>query len=207
MAKTTIKSDIKLDTKIEQILGSRPNIESRYIPDYRELSEVVKSLKKSGHKISMTLGVYDLIHEGHALYLEAAKRHGDILIVGLDTDELTKQRKGPNRPIVSEGERIKMLIHLRPVDIVTLRHAPIEKNELVKLVSPDVLVVSETTGDFAKKRLAECKKYAKKVITLPPQATTSTTARIRNLAIQGAEDLAVEVAKLTENFLAKLRNI
>jgi bifunctional ADP-heptose synthase (sugar kinase/adenylyltransferase) len=98
-----------------------------------------------------------------------------------------------------------MLSHLRSVDIITLRHEPLEKNELVKLISPDVLVVSETTGDFAKKRLADCDKYCGEIITLAPQATTSTTARIRNLTIEGAESLAKEVTKLTENFLEKIR--
>ena len=190
---------------IKDILANRPNHDIRFIPDYKELKDVVKSLKKMGYKIVMTLGVYDLIHEGHALYLETARQLGDILIVGVDTDVLTKKRKGPNRPIVPEAERLKMLMHLRSVDIVTLRHEPLEKNELVELVSPDILVVSETTGDFAKKRLKECSKYCGEIVTLPPQATTSTTARIRNLTLDGAETLAKEVSKLTESFLEKIR--
>jgi rfaE bifunctional protein nucleotidyltransferase chain/domain len=190
---------------IKEILSNRPNLNHRFIPDYKELKEVVKSLKEMGYKIVLTMGVYDLIHEGHALYLEAAKQGGDILIVGVDTDKLTKKRKGPNRPIVPEPERLKMLMHLRSVDIVTLRHEPLEKNELVELIRPDVLIVSETTGDFAKKRLADCKKHCGKIITLAPQATTSTTARIRNLTIEGAETLAKEVSKLTQSFLEKIR--
>ncbi|MES3005895.1 MAG: adenylyltransferase/cytidyltransferase family protein [Patescibacteria group bacterium] len=191
--------------QIKDILTNRPNHESRFIPDYKELKDVVRSLKKMGYRIVLTMGVYDLIHEGHALYLEAARNAGDILIVGADTDSLTKKRKGPNRPIVPESERVKMLVHLRSVDIVTLRREPLEKNELVKIVSPDILIVSETTGDFAKKRLADCKNYVGEIVTLPAQATTSTTARIRNLTIEGAEDLANEVSKLTKNFLDKIR--
>lgn len=190
---------------VKDILTNRPNHDNRFVPDYKELKEIVESLKKMGYKIVLTMGVYDLIHEGHALYLEAAKQNGDILIVGVDTDQLTKKRKGPNRPIVPESERLKMLAHLRSVDIITLRHEPLEKNELVKLISPDILVVSETTGDFAKKRLAECGKYCGEIVTMTPQATTSTTARIRNLTIEGAESLAREVTKLTENFLEKIR--
>jgi rfaE bifunctional protein nucleotidyltransferase chain/domain len=190
---------------IKDILTNRPNHESRFIPDYKELKDVVKSLKKMGYRIVLTMGVYDLIHEGHALYLEAARNAGDILIVGADTDSMTKARKGPNRPIVPESERVKMLVHLRSVDIVTLRREPLEKNELVKLVSPDVLIVSETTSDFAKKRLNDCKNYVGEIITLPAQATTSTTARIRNLTIEGAEELANEVSKLTKNFLDKIK--
>ncbi len=192
--------------KIKEILDSRPNHDSRFVPDYKELKEIVKGFKKMGYRIVLTLGVYDLIHEGHALYLEEARRLGDILIVGVDTDEMTRERKGPNRPIVGQEERIKMLVHLRSVDLVTLRHIPIERNELMRLVSPDVLVVSETTKDWSKRRVAICKKYCGKVVSLPPQATTSTTARIRNLTIEGAEKLAKEVSKLTEEFLAKIKN-
>lgn len=191
--------------KIKEILDARPNHTSRFIPDYKELKEVVKGFKKMGYKIVLTMGVYDLIHEGHALYLEEARKHGDILVVGLDTDEMTRQRKGPNRPIVGEEERIKMLVHLRAVDIVTLRHIPIERNELVRLISPDVLVVSETTKDWSKRRIDVCEKYCGKVVSLPPQATTSTTARIRNLTIEGAENLAKEVTKLTQDFLEKIK--
>ncbi len=190
---------------IKDLLINRPNHDSRFVPDYKELKEVVKSLKKMGYKIVLTQGVYDLIHEGHALYLEQARQLGDILIVGVDTDELTKKRKGPNRPIVPQSERLKMLVHLRSVDIITLREAHHDLNDIVKCVSPDVFVVSETTSDFAKKRLAECEKYCGEIVTLAPQATTSTTARIRNLTIEGAESLAREVSKLTENFLEKIR--
>lgn len=190
---------------IDNIFDQRPNHDSRFIPDYVELKQIVKELKEKGYKIVLTQGVYDLIHEGHALYLEQAKKLGDILIVGVDTDELTKMRKGPTRPIVPQSERLKMLVHLRAVDIVTLREAHHDINEIVECVSPDVFVVSETTNDFAKKRLEECQKYCGEIVTLAPQATTSTTARIRNLAIEGAENLAHEVTKLTNDFLEKIR--
>ncbi len=100
------------------IFSPKTNIKDRFISSHKNLARVVDDLKKNGYKIVLTQGVWDLIHEGHALYLEAAKSHGDILIVGVDSDELTKQRKGPNRPIVPQKERISMLIHLRHVDIL-----------------------------------------------------------------------------------------
>src|SRR5581483_4103234 len=95
----------------------------RFLPSHTALARTVEDLKQQGHKIVLTQGVYDLIHEGHARYLQAAKAHGDVLIVGVDSDELTRLRKGPNRPIVPEQERINMLLHLRHVDIVTVREA------------------------------------------------------------------------------------
>jgi rfaE bifunctional protein nucleotidyltransferase chain/domain len=138
--------------------------------------------------VVLTQGVYDLLHEGHALYLEMAKSYGDILIVGVDSDELTRLRKGPNRPIVPQEERVKMLIHLRHVDVVTLREAHHDIGELIRLVHPDVLITSTSTEDF-KKDLGKgtYNEYCGEIVVLPPQAATSTTARIRNLTIEGAQ--------------------
>jgi rfaE bifunctional protein nucleotidyltransferase chain/domain len=191
---------------VKDILKPESNLKNRLVANYKELSELVSYLKKGGYKIVLTQGVYDLIHEGHARYLEAARSYGDILIVGVDSDALTKKRKGPNRPIVPQSERLNMLAHLRSVDILTLRNADEDINELVRIVAPDVFIVSETTKDFADKRMKICKQHCKKIITLTPQATTSTTARIRNLTIEGAEELAKEVNKLTTDFLNKIKN-
>lgn len=189
-----------------KIFEHKANFSVRFVPDHAELSALVKDLKGQGLKIVLTQGVYDLIHEGHALYLEAAKSHGDVLVVGVDSDELTKIRKGPNRPIVPQAERVKMLTHLRHVDIVTIREANQDIGALIKLVKPDVLITSSSTADF-KQDLGKgtYNKYCGKIVILPPQATTSTTARIRNLTIDGAEKLAREVQKLTENFLTNIR--
>jgi rfaE bifunctional protein nucleotidyltransferase chain/domain len=191
--------------RIKHILTPGSQIKERFVPDYKELKDIVSHLKKVGYKIVLTQGVYDLIHEGHALYLEAARSFGDVLIVGVDSDALTKKRKGPDRPIVPQEERLKMLVHLRHVDIVTLRDLDDGIGDLIKLVKPDVLVVSKSTGDFTEKQVKEYDKYCGKIVTLPPQATTSTSARIRLLAIEGAEKLAREILKLTDEFLIKIR--
>jgi rfaE bifunctional protein nucleotidyltransferase chain/domain len=193
--------------KVSHILDRKTNFPQRFVPDHAALDKLVKALKKKGLKIVLTQGVYDLIHEGHALYLEAGKSYGDILIVGVDSDELTKLRKGPNRPIVPQEERVKMLLHLRHVDIVTIRETKHDIGDLIRLVKPDVLLTSSSTDDF-KNDLVSGKydAYCGKIVTLPPQATTTTTARVRNLTIDGADRLAREVHKLTEDFLNSIRN-
>jgi len=182
-------------------------IPNRFVPDHKTLESLVEQLKSGGAKVVLTQGVYDLIHEGHARYLEAAKSHGDVLVVGVDSDELTKLRKGPNRPIVPQQERVNMLLHLRHVDIVTIREARHDIGELIRLVRPDVLVTSSSTEDF-KADLAAGKydEFCGNIVVLPPQATTSTTARIRNITIEGAEKLAKEVQMLTERFLNEIKN-
>lgn len=195
-------------TAIARTPKRKASFKNRFVPEHATLEKLIKGLKKSGSRVVLTQGVYDLIHEGHARYLEAAKSYGDILIVGVDSDELTKLRKGPNRPIVPQAERVTMLLHLRHVDIVTVREASHDIGELIRLVRPDVLVTSSSTEDF--KKDLEARKYDSycgKIVVLPPQATTTTTARIRNLTIEGAEKLALEVQKLTENFLRNIHEV
>lgn len=192
-------------TTVKHILSSGSNLDQRFIKNYKDLEKIVKTFKQMGYRVVLTQGVYDLIHEGHAAYLETAKAQGDVLIVGVDSDELTRKRKGPERPIVPQRERLKMLVHLRSVDIVTLREAHHDIGYLIRLVKPDVLVVSKSTTDFTYDMAQEYKSVCGEVISLPPQATTTTSARIRNLTIEGAEKLAKEVSKLTEDFLGKIR--
>jgi D-beta-D-heptose 7-phosphate kinase/D-beta-D-heptose 1-phosphate adenosyltransferase len=187
------------------VFASGTNSDERFISDHARLAEIVKACKTVGMKVVLTQGVYDLIHEGHAKYLEMAKSHGDILIVGVDSDELTKIRKGKNRPIVPQAERIQMLIHLRHVDMVVLREANQEIGDLIRLVKPDVLIASTSTKDFSAELVEKYSKYCGEIVTLEPQSTTSTTARIRDLTIEGAENLAAEINALTKDFINKIR--
>lgn len=197
---------MKKKANIKEILQHYSNLEYRYVPDFEDLANLVAEIKSKGLKIVLTQGVYDLIHQGHAAYLEKAKSLGDILIVGVDSDELTRKRKGPGRPIVPQDERVKMLVHLRHVDIVTIKDVDRDIGDLIRLVKPDVLVVSKSTTDFTDKMAKEYDGVCKEIVTLPPQATTSTSARIRNLTIDGAEQLAEEIGKITREFLNKIRN-
>jgi len=195
---------------VKNILSTGSNLKDRFIPDYAELKIVVNDLKRMGYRIVLTQGVYDMIHEGHAKYLERALSYGDILIVGVDSDELTRKRKGPTRPIVPQAERLQMLAHLRPVGILTLRHTHHSIGKLIETVRPDILITSASTQDFGKKEVGVYKKVTGKIVTLPPQATTSTTARIRLLSISGADQLAAEIMRgvpeLVNNALNNLRN-
>lgn len=179
----------------------------RFIKDFKHLTLIVNSLKNLGQKVVLTQGVYDLIHEGHAKYLEIAKSYGDILIVGVDSDELTRQRKGPTRPIVPEKERIEMLLHLRHVDYVVIRDVGKDIGDLIRTVKPNILITSSTTSDFTKPLIRQYKSHCGEIIILPAQSTTSTTARIRQLTIDGASSLAEEVNNLTEQFIKKIRGL
>ena len=195
---------------IKNILGPGSSLKDRFIPDLKELRRGTDDLKRMGDRIVLTQGVYDMLHEGHARYLENALSYGDILIVGVDTDELTRMRKGPNRPVVPQSERLQMLAHLRHVHILTLREVRHGLGKLIETVRPDVLITSSSTSDFGKKEIAVYKKVCGKIVTLPPQAATSTTARVRLLTISGADELAREIMQgvpvVVKNALDKFRS-
>jgi D-beta-D-heptose 7-phosphate kinase/D-beta-D-heptose 1-phosphate adenosyltransferase len=175
------------------IFGDGTNLKDRYITDYKKLGNMVKRWKELGLKVVLTSGSWDLFHVGHAEYLERAKELGDLLIVGVDSDEKVRSRKGPHRPVVPEGERVNILCHLRHVDIVTLKPLKEKPNALIMLVRPDVLVMSKSTK-HKPADIKEKQKYVGKIVLLQPQAQTSTSAKVRLLHVSGADRFAKEVA-------------
>ncbi len=190
------------------IFGTGSNIEGRIFKDYDEIKEVSDCCKKMGLKIVLTSGTFDLFHVGHSRYLEHAKEHGDILIVGVDSDEKVKKIKGPNRPIVLEDERMEILCHCRHVDLVFLKEADDPKWNLIKTLRPDVLIT--TQGTYKENEVEELRQYCKEIFIFEPQATTSTTAKIRRIMMvpssQIKEKLQTVVKELTEfvdNFTGK----
>jgi D-beta-D-heptose 7-phosphate kinase/D-beta-D-heptose 1-phosphate adenosyltransferase len=178
------KSNIVLD---KSIFGQTSNFDKRYISDYKKLEDVIKHCKGLGLRIVLTQGTYDMVHIGHARYFEEAKKHGDILVIGVDSDEKVRTRKGPERPVVPQEERLEMVAHLRPVDVVVLKELHHPKWHLIKTVRPDVLIATRET--YTKEKLKELKKYCGEVVVLDPMATTSTSAKIRKLQIGTAKSL------------------
>lgn len=164
------------------IFGDTTSFDHRFIRDYDRLAELVVYWKKLGLRIVLTSGTFDLFHIGHAQYLEKAKAMGDLLIIGVDSDEKVKERKGPHRPIVPEMERVQILSHCRHADVIVLKGAKDPKNHLIKLVSPDVLVVSESTK-HEKDEVDEKAQYCREIVVLDPQSETSTSAKIRLIQI------------------------
>ena len=95
-------------------------------------------------KIVFTNGCFDVLHFGHVHYLLEAKKLGDILVVGLNSDDSVQRLKGPARPINGEKERAFVLASLACVDYITLFEEDTPEN-LIKVVQPNVLVKG---GDY-----------------------------------------------------------
>ena len=104
-----------------------------------EIKSIRSKLKAEGKKVVFTNGVFDLIHAGHVDYLSKARKLGDVLIVGLNSDESVRRIKGEKRPILKQEERAFILSNLKPVDYVVF----FEEDTPAILISeiiPDILV-------------------------------------------------------------------
>ncbi len=116
-----------------------------------ELVEIVKREKRRGKKIVFTNGCFDLIHIGHICYLKEAKKSGDILIVGVNSDNSTRKLKGDARPIIPQEERAEILSSFYFIDYVVIFPEDTAK-ELISLLRPHILVKG---GDYKGKEIPE----------------------------------------------------
>ncbi|WP_456374024.1 D-glycero-beta-D-manno-heptose 1-phosphate adenylyltransferase [Methanocaldococcus sp.] len=144
------------------------------INDRNLLKEIVDMLKKQNLKIVFTNGCFDIIHRGHVEYLNKAKKLGDVLIVGINSDESVKKIKGNKRPIIPLYSRSYVLDNLKPVDFVVPfdEETPIE---LIKIIKPDIHVKG---GDYKEEDLPEAeivKSYGGEVKIIPLIEGFSTT--------------------------------
>jgi rfaE bifunctional protein nucleotidyltransferase chain/domain len=115
----------------------------RKIKGSKELKGICQELHHLGRIISLTTGAYDLLHDGHLKYLLEASKFGDVLIVGVDSDDFVRGKKGEGRPINNQGVRSFLVAGFECVDLVTIRA---DIMELIQIVRPDYLVRSETSG-------------------------------------------------------------
>ncbi|WP_298653192.1 D-glycero-beta-D-manno-heptose-7-phosphate kinase [uncultured Proteiniphilum sp.] len=141
-----------------------------------DVQEIVKKLKGMHSKIVFTNGCFDILHQGHVSCLQEAKKLGDILIVGVNSDDSVKRLKGPSRPINDEASRSIILSALECVDYVTV-FADDTPLELIKTICPDVLVKG---GDYAIEDIVG-REFAKEIVIIPFLEGFSTTSIIDKL--------------------------
>ena len=131
-------------------------------------------------RVVFTNGVFDLLHPGHVDVLLGARRAGDALIVGLNSDDSVRRLKGPSRPIRAEAERAYVLAAFEMVDCVVLfdQDTPLE---LIERLRPDVLVKG---GDYTEDTIvgaSQVRSWGGSVVVVPLTPGQSTTNIIRTL--------------------------
>lgn len=110
---------------------------STRIFDRERLIERVNAARRRGARIVLANGCFDVLHVGHVRYLEAAKSLGDLLIVGINSDEQTRRLKGKGRPLLPQNQRAEIISALEAVDFVTIFEEPTVE-QLLRAIKPDI---------------------------------------------------------------------
>jgi len=167
-----------LNEIIEYESSLNKSTSDEHIKTWDEISSIISELKNNDKKIVFTNGCFDILHIGHVKYLEKAKNFGDILILGLNSDDSTHRLKGKNRPINTQDDRAYILASLEVVDYVVIfnEDTPLD---LIKLIKPDVLVKG---GDYEGKEVVgqDIAKELKLVQFIDAKSTSKTIKKIRN---------------------------
>ncbi|MCK4358257.1 MAG: D-glycero-beta-D-manno-heptose 1-phosphate adenylyltransferase [Candidatus Cloacimonetes bacterium] len=162
----------------------------------KEIKKIAENLHKQNEKIIFTNGCFDILHRGHIEYLKDAKKLGDVLIIGLNSDDSVKIIKGENRPINSEEDRAEILSQLKPVDFVVIFNED-TPYELIKSIVPDILVKG---GDWKIEEIIGSDiviKNGGKVKSLKYFPTSSTSNIIKKI-------IALENCKIKKNLIKEI---
>jgi len=161
----------ELENSMEEFREENKIIEDNNLP------HIIEKLKNEDNKIVFTNGCFDIIHKGHVKYLQEAKKNGDILIVGLNSDNSVKRLKGPERPIKDQEERALIMSALEMVDYVVVFDEDTPAAVLEK-IKPAVLVKG---GDYKIEEIVG-REFADETIIIPfinGYSTSSTIDKIR----------------------------
>ena len=193
-------------------LSENRQILDMVILDYNELAKRRAGYKAIGRTVGLTMGSFDVKNVGHDRYFMFAKEHCDMLFVGVDSDEKIKLRKGTERPVVLEEERLEQVCHVRWVDIATLDEHTYPRFALHKAVKPDVLIIStitingEEVPEYSQKEMAQLQQYCTKIVVVNRQAQTSATARIRMAMLGLSDHLSNQLSKEIPGLVHQITN-
>lgn len=154
--------------------------------DFNDLEAIRK--KHVDKKIVFCSGCFDLTHAGHVLFFEDCKKLGDILVVMIGRDRVIQRDKGPQRPIVSDHLRMKLIDSLKPVDYVFLddiiseeAHPLLYIDQVLEKLRPDIYVINQDAFDipyrenFSQKHGVELKILER---TCPPEFDAVSTSKL-----------------------------
>ncbi len=151
------------------------------IKNLKQLNAITRRLKKSGKEIVFTNGCFDILHFGHVKYLQEAKKYGDILIVGINSDSSVKSIKGDKRPLIKGHDRMKTVAALESVDYVVAFNEGTPLKTILNL-KPDILIKG---SDWKKNMIVGAgfvKSYGGKVKTVKLFPGRSTSGIIKKIA-------------------------
>ena len=172
---------INRDELLNELTSKDASEQADKITDLVTLSGKVAAWKAAKQKIVFTNGCFDLLHAGHVTYLEAAKKTGDKLILGLNTDRSVSALKGPSRPVIHEKDRARVLAALEAVDAVILFDEDTPMN-LIHALKPDVIVKGDDYTEDQVVGGVEVKSWGGQVKLIPLVQGRSTSKIIEKMA-------------------------
>jgi len=165
-----------LPIELYELYHAVNSIENSKIVTTEILLHIIKNAREENKVIVFTNGCFDILHKGHAAYLKEAKKLGDILIVGLNSDSSVKILKDEGRPLNNEDDRAYLLTSLEPVDYVTI-FSDETPYELIKLIRPDILVKG---GDYTPETVVGS-EFSGEVVIIPFVDGYSSTKYINKM--------------------------
>ncbi len=149
-----------------------------------QIKSIFRKLKRQHKTVVFTNGCFDILHAGHVAYLSRAKKMGDVLMIGLNSDRSVREIKGRNRPVNPENDRAEVLAALTAVDFIVIFNEATPRS-LILAIRPDVLVKG---ADWKIEQIAGAKEVLswggkiKRVPLLKGRSTTDTLKKIRHSA-------------------------
>ena len=174
----TVSNDEVRDTLLEGDV-----VKTDKVKTLEQMQALIKRLKREGKRVVWTNGCFDILHVGHIMYLQEARKEGDVMIVGLNSDASVKKNKGADRPVVAEQDRAQVLSALECVDYIVIfdEKTPMP---LLETLQPDIYAKG---GDYTmdtivqeERRLVE--SYGGRIAIIPGREGQSTTYIINKIA-------------------------
>jgi rfaE bifunctional protein nucleotidyltransferase chain/domain len=156
------------------------NLNTSIFADAGDVRDFIAPLRDAGKKIVTTNGCFDIIHAGHVQYLTEAARLGDVLVVGINSDDVVHKLKGPDRPVQNEKDRLLVAGALRMVDCAFIFREN-DPRAFLEILRPDVHVKG---GDYDRNIIEKevVERYGGSIAIvsfLPGHSTSSLVSRIR----------------------------
>jgi rfaE bifunctional protein nucleotidyltransferase chain/domain len=147
---------------------------------WEELKREVDGHREKGKKIAFTNGCFDILHAGHVMYLQEARKTGDLLVLGLNSDASVRMIKGEKRPLIPQEERAQVVAALMAVDYVVFFNEATPLR-LIEHLKPDCLVKG---GDWKEESVVggeEVRSWGGRVVIVPLKEGASTTNIVKKI--------------------------
>jgi len=147
---------------------------ARIVPDYRALAREVAA-SRSGKRLALANGCFDLLHVGHVRLLAEARRHADLLVVALNSDSSARALKGEGRPYVPLTERLEVVAALADVDWVT-SFGELTAGPLIEVLRPELQIKGTDRDPALVPEREQVEAYGGRILICGDPKTRSSTA-------------------------------